>query len=90
MNCAFLRFPNFPPCVRTSLSASVTKLLDAIKVIWRNAEFGSIVAFVAGVLVGLLIPSREWVAIIIVIFVGAVLQSLVKAIDRKCADGRKS
>jgi hypothetical protein len=70
----------------TSLSGSVSRrLLNAMTILWRNAHLGPTIAFLTGVLVGLLIPSREWFAIITVVALGALVQSFVEAIGRKCA-----
>ena len=91
MNAALLRYRACPARMRYSPSASGNAtLLDAIKAFWRAAELGPTIGFTTGVLVGLLIPSRDWVAIIIVIFAGALLQTLVEVIDRKCANSRNS
>jgi hypothetical protein len=49
----------------------------------RALDSESIIAFGTGVLVGLLIPYGNWLAIVIVIVVGALHQRLMKIPDRK-------
>ena len=51
------------------------------RAIWSALALGPIVTFVTGVLVGLLIPSRHWVAIVAVIVIGAVLGRIVSSVD---------
>jgi hypothetical protein len=56
--------------------------------LWGGADLSPIVTFATGVIVGLLIPSKDWVAIVIVIIAGALLQRNVKIIDTKLVLGR--
>jgi hypothetical protein len=46
--------------------------------LWRAFDLGPIVTFATGILVGLLIPSENWVAIGIVILVGALHQGIIR------------
>jgi hypothetical protein len=57
-------------------------LVEAMKQLWRVADLGPIITFATGVVIGLLIPSENWPAIITVIVVGVVLEMIVKTIDR--------
>lgn len=65
-------------------------LVNAMKQLWRVADLRPVITFASGVVVGLLIPSEDWPAIITVIVAGVVLQTIVKTIDRKCANVQKS
>lgn len=70
------------------LTTVKTWLVEAVKQLW--ADLGPIIRFATGVVVGLLIPSEDWPAIITVILVGVVLETIVRTIDRKCAHVQKS
>jgi hypothetical protein len=70
------------PWSRLQLVAS-SRLTKATKGLWHAADLGPIVTFATGVIVGLLIPSKDWVAIVMVIIAGAVLRRIVKVIDTK-------
>ena len=63
---------------RFDLPRSLGKLKT---IVWRALNLGPIVTFATGVVVGLLIPSEDWVAIVAAIVIGAVLQRIVSAID---------
>jgi hypothetical protein len=65
-------------------------LVNAMKQLWRVADLTPVITFASGLMVGLLIPSEDWPAIITVIVAGVVLQTIVKTIDRKCANVQKS
>jgi hypothetical protein len=52
--------------------------VEVIKQLWRGADLGPTITFATGIITGLLIPSRDWPAIIIVIVSGVVLQRIVK------------
>jgi hypothetical protein len=65
-------------------------LMNAMLQLWRAGDLGPVITFATGVVVGLLIPSDNWPAIITVIVVGVALQKIVKTIDRKCANVQKS
>lgn len=65
-------------------------MVNAVLQLWRAGDLGSVITFGTGVVVGLLIPSDDWPAIITVIVVGVVLKKTVKTIDRKWAKVQKS
>ena len=52
-------------------------LAKGLTALWRAADSGPIVTFATGVIVGLLIPSRDWPAIVMVIVSGALLHRMV-------------
>ena len=56
----------------------------------RAADLASIITFATGLIVGSLIASEDWPAIITAIVAGVTLQSIVKWIDRKRANVQKS
>jgi hypothetical protein len=45
--------------------------------LWRAADLGPILTFATGIIVGLLIPSSDWPAIVTVIATGALLHRMV-------------
>jgi hypothetical protein len=59
------RFP-VPPWLAKRLTA-----------LWRAADLGPIVMFATGIIVGLLIPSKDWPAIVTVIVTGALLHRML-------------
>jgi hypothetical protein len=73
-----------------ALAAVKAWLVNAMLQLWRAGDLGPVITFVTGVVVGLLIPSYDWPAIITVIVGGVVLETIVKTIDRKCAKVQKS
>jgi hypothetical protein len=52
-------------------------LAKGLTALWRAADLGPIVTFATGIIVGLLIPSRDWPAIVTVIVTGALLHRMV-------------
>ena len=52
-------------------------LAKGLTALWRAADLGPIVTFATGVIVGLLIPSSDWTAIVAVIVTGALLHRMV-------------
>ena len=73
----------------SSLAANNARWLNVMQQLWRAAELGAIITFVTGIVVGLLIPSADWLAISMVIVAGVVLRTIVKTIDSKWADCEK-
>jgi uncharacterized SAM-binding protein YcdF (DUF218 family) len=72
------------------LAAIKSRRVNVMQELWRAADLGPIITFVTGIVVGLLIPSADWLAISTVIVAGVVLRTIVKAIDSKCANVQKS
>jgi hypothetical protein len=52
-------------------------LAKGLTAFWRAADLGPIVTFATGIIVGLLIPSRDRPAIVAVIVTGALLHRMV-------------
>ena len=52
-------------------------LAKGLTFLWRAADLGPIVTFATGIIVGLLIPSSDWPAIVAVIVTGALLHRMV-------------
>ena len=52
-------------------------LAKGLTALWRAADLGPTVTFATGIIVGLLIPSRDWPAIVTVIVTGALLHRMV-------------
>jgi hypothetical protein len=52
-------------------------LVKGLTALWRAADLGPIVTFATGIIVRLLIPSRDWPAIVTVIVTGALLHRMV-------------
>ena len=73
-----------------ALAAVKAWLVNAMLRLWRAGDLGPVITFVTGVVVGLLIPTHDWPAIITVIVAGVVLETIVKTIDWKCAKVQKS
>jgi hypothetical protein len=57
--------------------------MDVLKQLWRAVNFGPLITFTTGVLTGLLIPSENWPAIMVVILAGTVLRRITRAVDQK-------
>ena len=72
MNTLFSLYERAAP--RPPDPAWLAKRLTAL---WRAADLGPIVTFATGVIVGLLIPSSDWPAIVAVIVTGALLHRMV-------------
>ena len=74
------------PHVRLCVSKWIT---SAARRLWHASDIGPVVTFTTGVIVGLLIPSRNWVAIAFVIAAGVVLRRIIKLIDHKLGLGAR-
>jgi len=61
-----------------ALAAVKAWLVNAMLRLWRAGDLGPVITFVTGVVVGLLIPSYDWPAIITVIVGGVVLETIVR------------
>jgi hypothetical protein len=52
-------------------------LAKRLTALWRAADLGPIVTYATGIIVGLLIPSSDWPAIVAVIVTGTLLHRMV-------------
>jgi hypothetical protein len=83
----FVTVPCFrAACARAALEA---RLVNVMRQLPRAADLASIITFATGLIVGSLIPSEDWLAIITAIVAGFTLQSIVNWIDRKRAECSK-
>jgi hypothetical protein len=72
MNNLFSLYERAAPRLRVPLW-----LAKGLTALWRGYDLGPIVTFATGIIVGLLIPSRDWPAIVTVIVTGALLHRMV-------------
>ena len=65
------------------IRSATSFVVDVATRVWRAADLTSLVTFLTGIIVGLLIPSRHWPTIITVIIAGALLRAIIDKIDSR-------